>query len=478
MSPTVPADLQARANELGALSALICIGLTLVFAYVRSVLKAPWSGWLAAGFALHSLSFAGIAIAGHFMGPIEIVRSATFAGLAYLALTIGMWRYAMGHTRPDAHLYMIFGFVLLAWSGFALGLLSPAVRVLMSSLVWVSWGFIFVRAQRQEPDAGHRANAAACLSFPLVGLLGHLGWLTPGLTLMPGVVSIATLGVALMTTSMLRARAQAFEAERATRRLNETLEAKVIERTSALTQTVQALEGFNRSVSHDLRGPLGGMSGVAQIAAQKLAKGDHAEATRLLGMLARQADQSRQMVDALLELARSASAPVSITQVDVQALCHQLVTDLSHERGSASLPVTVEPMHPTLADRALLRQVLRNLVGNALKFTGQRDAPRVVVRQADIDGETVFEVEDNGVGFEPAVAEQLFQPFVQAHDKAYGGDGIGLSIVQRIVLAHGGWIKAIGRPGQGALFRFSLGRHELAAASPAALSTAPGHPPR
>lgn len=117
----------------------------------------------------------------------------------------------------------------------------------------------------------------------------------------------------------------------------------------------------------------------------------------------------------------------------------------------------VAPQMPTVrGDPELLRQVFANLIGNAVKFTAGSPHPQVQISARTGDGQTVFEVRDNGIGFEPAAAPRLFKPFQRLHDHGYEGFGVGLSIVKRIIDRHGGRVWAEGRPGQGASFYFTL----------------------
>ena len=109
-------------------------------------------------------------------------------------------------------------------------------------------------------------------------------------------------------------------------------------------------------------------------------------------------------------------------------------------------------------DPELLRQVFANLIGNAIKFANRSQRPQVEVSSFTRDGEMVFQVRDNGVGFDPASAQRLFKPFQRLHDRSYGGFGVGLSIVKRIIDRHRGRVWAEGRPGHGASFYFTLGK--------------------
>jgi signal transduction histidine kinase len=221
---------------------------------------------------------------------------------------------------------------------------------------------------------------------------------------------------------------------------------------------VEGLESFNRSISHDLRGPLGGIAGVSRLASEALARGDSGTAARLLPAITAQAESSAHLVNALLALARMDEAELTREPVPVEAVVQEALEQvrLAHQ-PEAGVQVQLQSLPTVAADAGLLRQVYVNLVGNALKFTHGVPAPRVEIGALEAGGETVLYVRDNGVGFEAEQAERLFKPFARLHGRGYQGHGVGLSIVRRIVEHHGGRVWAESRPGEGAAFYFTLG---------------------
>lgn len=238
---------------------------------------------------------------------------------------------------------------------------------------------------------------------------------------------------------------------------NETLEQRVLQRTAELREVIDGLESFNRGVSHDLRGPLGGIASAARLAQEFIAQHDTDRALRFLQVIADQAETTRQLVDAMLALARASDTSLSREPVDMGALAAEVVASLQRLHGDAPLPVVIEPLAIVDADRKLVRQVLVNLIGNALKFSAGAMPPLVRVGM-DASGRTpVFFVRDNGVGFDAGRAPQLFKPFQRLHGAGFEGSGVGLSIVRKIVERHGGRVWADSTPGQGATFHFSLG---------------------
>lgn len=239
---------------------------------------------------------------------------------------------------------------------------------------------------------------------------------------------------------------------------NETLEQRVESRTAQLREIIGGLESFNRTVSHDLRGPLGGIAGASRKAAEYLGSGQAERAAQMLELIAKSAERTEHLVNALLALARVSEADLHRQRVDTQALVRDVVDQLPQPAGRPPVPVVIGELPEVDADSTLLRQVFVNLIGNALKFASAGSSPQVEVGATLEQGRAVFFVRDNGVGFSSAQAERLFQPFQRLHGARYEGFGLGLSIVKRIVERHQGRIWAEGRPGQGASFHFSVTR--------------------
>jgi signal transduction histidine kinase len=278
------------------------------------------------------------------------------------------------------------------------------------------------------------------------------------------------LGITILVVSLIRARqrtegelALRLQAEQATRELNASLEQRVEARTTELKVMLEGLESFTRNVSHDLRGPLAGMAGVARFAEQALSEGDLARARDMMAVLAPQADRLHTMVQDLLTLARVNETvchlrPQALRDV-VDAAILQLEMTPEGARDLGKVQLQIEPLPSGVADAELLSQVFVNLIGNAARFAAARLNGRGTVRVGSRQQghETVIYVADDGPGFEPARATDLFKPFRRLHDATLSHNGIGLSIVQRIVERHGGRVGADSQPGAGATFWFTLG---------------------
>jgi len=239
--------------------------------------------------------------------------------------------------------------------------------------------------------------------------------------------------------------------------VNDTLEQRVASRTAELRDMIEGLESFNRSVSHDLRGPLGGIAGAAHLARDFVAARDHEKADRFLKVIAAQAETTGKMVDALLVLARTGDVTMTRRRVNIRALVHDVLESMRQAGPGAPLPVTVGTLPDVDADPELARQVFVNLIGNALKFASCMPQPLVEVGATGTADHPLFFVRDNGVGFDSDQALRLFKPFQRLHGAQFAGSGIGLSIVKRIIDRHGGKVWAESAPAQGATFFFSFG---------------------
>lgn len=360
------------------------------------------------------------------------------------------------------------GVVLLA---LRLGGVLPRVGGFISySAYFTVFALVAAWGMRREPARGHGLVLLALLTYPVAVALMLLGHVPRDLVRYVIIVPSVMLGMTVLTTGQMRERAAAQAevqrrrtAEAELRRLNDSLELRVAERTAELSSMVAGLESFNRSVSHDLRGPLGGMANAARLAQQALDQGRHDDVQRMLGLLEGQAESSAALVTSLLALARAGSDDLNPCALDTAAVVGESLAQLrSGPQGGvtavgADCKVTVLPLPAVTADPGLLRQVFVNLLANAMKFSCGVEQPQIEVGALTQQGQTVLFVRDNGVGFAASSARRLFEPFQRLHDGRFQGSGVGLSIVKRIIDRHGGRLWAESAPGQGATFFFTLG---------------------
>ncbi len=265
------------------------------------------------------------------------------------------------------------------------------------------------------------------------------------------------------------------------RRLNASLEERVQQRTAQLKLANEELESFCYSVSHDLRTPLSAVDGFAHLLEQGLDRSTEPVAERHRHYLRRIRAgmvQMGELIEALLQLARLARAPMTVGPVDLSQMADDILNAYREREPARALKVEIEPGLSALGDARLLRQLMDNLLGNAWKFSGGKALTRIrFARSAAHDlapDQPVFVVEDQGAGFNMAYAQNLFGPFQRLHSPSeFEGSGIGLATVQRIVQRHGGRVWGEAEPGQGARFYFSLGPVETRAQSKAQTKAQP-----
>jgi len=235
-------------------------------------------------------------------------------------------------------------------------------------------------------------------------------------------------------------------------------EDRIAQLTAELQQRYDELESFSYSVAHDLRAPLRSVAGFAAALREDYGESLDETANRYLGLIIGAAGQMGSLIDALLSLARVSRQEISPSSVDLSAMARAVVEELRSVEPERGATIGIQPNLLVEGDTHLLRIVLYNLLGNALKFTRGRDEARIGFGGSSNGEETVFWVEDNGVGFSTSYPQELFTPFRRLHGSAFEGLGIGLATVARIVRRHGGRVWAESEPGTGAKFYCAIGR--------------------
>ena len=248
------------------------------------------------------------------------------------------------------------------------------------------------------------------------------------------------------------------QSERLLQRHNEELKRAVALRTRDLERLNLDLDAFSRQLAHELRTPIGHVQGLAHLIEARAGDRLTSEERQLLDLQVSAARSMRDTVDALLQLARSTVQEMPMERVDISALAAAVVADMPPLRRKAAIDWSLAPGLRAWASPAALRIVLTNLLGNAAKFTRKVSLPAVSLTGGiGDDGRLRISVQDNGAGFDPALASRLFMPFGRLHGgDDFHGTGIGLTIVQRIVERHGGSVSAHGESGRGARFEFTL----------------------
>lgn len=231
--------------------------------------------------------------------------------------------------------------------------------------------------------------------------------------------------------------------------LNEELEKRVRERT-------EEMESFSYSVSHDLRAPLRAINGYANILEEDYNDRLDEEGKRLLKEVQQNARKMGVLIDDLLAFSRLGRKEIERSAIDMNRLAKQAIkeTELA-SRHHASIKLW--PLLPAKGDPALLQNVLNNLVSNAIKYSGKNEKPFIEIRSKRGNGELIYSVKDNGVGFDMQYEGKLFGLFQRLHSAdEFPGTGVGLAMAKRIISKHKGRIWAQGKLNEGATFYFSL----------------------
>jgi signal transduction histidine kinase len=238
-------------------------------------------------------------------------------------------------------------------------------------------------------------------------------------------------------------------------RLNESLERRVAERTQQLEISNKELESFSYSVSHDLRAPLRAVDGYALMLVEDYGERLDDEGRRLLKVVRESAVRMGRLIDDLLKFSQLGRRTPALARLDMRALASEVVGEIAPSFPKAR--VQLGPLPEAIGDRAMLRHVWSNLVGNALKYSHRSEAPRIEISGRIESRCCIYSVRDNGAGFDMRYYDKLFAVFQRLHrDDEFEGTGVGLAIVQRVVSRHGGRVWGEGAVGTGASFHFSL----------------------
>ena len=247
------------------------------------------------------------------------------------------------------------------------------------------------------------------------------------------------------------------KAEEEVRRLNNELESRVADRTRQLASANQELEAFCYSVSHDLRAPLRAIDGFSKALIEDYLERLDAEGQDMLHRVRLASQRMGELIDDLLTLSRVARTTIHSGRINLSEMARTIAAGLHNQAPGRRIDWHVQPNLFVQGDAALLRVVLDNLLGNAFKYTSRHDRARIAFGRRIEDGESVYFVEDDGAGFDPAYAAKLFQPFQRLHrPDEFEGHGVGLATVQRIVHRHGGRIWASGKVEGGATIHFTI----------------------
>ncbi len=234
-------------------------------------------------------------------------------------------------------------------------------------------------------------------------------------------------------------------------------ERRLLETKAELERSNKDLEQFAYSVSHDLRSPLWHIAGFITLLSKQYAPELDERGRNYIRLVQSGAEKMKESINALLDMSRFAHGPLSRSKVNLSTLAKMVAADLAKNQPDRRVEFVIPEEVSAEGDPALLRIVIENLMGNAWKYSDKKPVARIELSVSQTDGDTVYCIIDNGVGFDMEFADKLFAPFQRLHSEdEFPGLGMGLTTVQQIIDRHGGRIWAESEVNKGATFCFSL----------------------
>ncbi|NLV27504.1 MAG: PAS domain S-box protein [Methanomicrobiales archaeon] len=247
------------------------------------------------------------------------------------------------------------------------------------------------------------------------------------------------------------------EAEKALWQLNQNLEQVVEQRTADLQASLDEMDAFAYSVSHDLRGPVRAIDGFSHLLLMKKSCEHDPDTTNLITRIREGAMTMDRLIQDLLRFSRTARQPLQEMSINMDDLVRGVITELTSHPDSKDITIKIDKLHPSKGDPGLIKQVWHNLVSNSIKFTPNHITPSITIGSYEKEGEIIYYIKDQGIGFDMQYADKVFEVFSRLDPyQTVEGTGVGLALVKRIIIRHHGRIWVRSEEGRGTTFYFTI----------------------
>ena len=238
---------------------------------------------------------------------------------------------------------------------------------------------------------------------------------------------------------------------------NKQLESQVAKRTAELNIKNKELESFSYSVSHDLRAPLRAITGYTEILMEDFLPYLNKEGKKILNTIQKNTMKMSQLIDDILMLSRLNRQEVILQNINMNEVFKSVYKDLTQEIKGRKIDFKLDELKNCKADNAMINQLVTNLLSNAIKYTRHKDIAKIQVSNYEQNGECIYSIKDNGVGFNMQYYKKLFGVFERLHsEREFEGTGIGLSIVKKVIDYHNGRVWAESELDKGTTFYFTI----------------------